>query len=92
MSDYFGKRGISISVEVFIMKIGQEKYLKHCYLVALDRCEQKMVDTLSIADITLKQFHRDFPQIDKLKIKSDNAGIYVLCFFYCFSFDCYVHF
>lgn len=73
MSDYFGKRGMTVSVEVFIFK-AFDSYFKQVYLVALDRCEQNSVETLCIADIVLQQFRFDYPQISELILKSDNAG------------------
>lgn len=73
MNEYFGKRGMSVSVEVFIFKVGGT-YLKQVYLVALDRCDQNSIETLSIADVTLEQFKIDHPNIVKLQLKSDNAG------------------
>lgn len=73
MNEYFGKRGMTISVEVFLFK-AFGTYFKQVYLVALDRCEQNAVETLCIADIVLEQFKKDFPQIVRLEVKTDNAG------------------
>lgn len=58
------------------MKKGDDEFLKQVYLVVLDRCEQSMLDTLSIADIVLAEFHKDYPNITGLRLKSDNAGTY----------------
>ncbi|CAH0546967.1 unnamed protein product [Brassicogethes aeneus] len=75
MTEYFGKRGFSLSVEVFLIK-NEEKWQKFVYFVALDRCEQELLDCLSIADIVLQQFSHDNPLIKQLHLKSDNAGCY----------------
>lgn len=75
MSEYFGKRGMSVSVEVFIMKLN-DLYSKVTYLVALDRCDQNAADSLSIADLVLSEFSKDFPNVVSLRIKTDNAGSY----------------
>lgn len=73
MVDYFGKRGMTVSVEVFIFK-SFETYHKQVYLVALDRSDQGALETLCIADIVLQQFKKDYPQIARLDLKTDNAG------------------
>lgn len=73
MNEYFGKRGMTVSVEVFILK-PFESYLKQVYLVALDVCDQGSLETLCIADAVLQQFSRDYPEVDRLEIKTDNAG------------------
>lgn len=73
MNEYFGKRGISISVDVFITK-SFTTYHKQVYLATLDRCDQDSCDTLCIADNVLTQFHKDNPHINEIELKSDNAG------------------
>lgn len=73
MAEYFGKRGMSVSVEVFISKV-LDSFIKSVYLVALNRCDQDTIDTLCIADVVLKKFSEDSPHTKKIKIKSDNAG------------------
>jgi hypothetical protein len=73
MSEYFGKRGMSVSVEVFISK-SFTSYQKQVYLVALDRCEQNTRETLCIADVVLKQFCDDNPHVKRIELKTDNAG------------------
>lgn len=42
----------------------------------MDKSEQDLKDTLTVADIVLKKFHEDCPQIKKVFMKSDNAGCY----------------
>lgn len=74
MMFYFGKRGISVEVNVFIMKIG-DVFHKKVYLVALEKTDQGMLDTLSIAKVVLDEFKLDYPHITAIRIKSDNAGI-----------------
>lgn len=81
MQEYFGKRGMTVSVEVFLSKLYMT-YHKQVYLVALDRCEQGTVDTLCIADKVIQQFSRDNPNITDLFLKSDNAGSVVFLNFH----------
>lgn len=73
MLEYFGKRGITVSVEVFLMK-QFESYQKQVYLVGIDRSDQGTLDTLCIADTVLEQFHKDNPHVTRVDLKSDNAG------------------
>lgn len=73
MIEYFGKRGMSVSVEVFISK-ALGSHLKLVYLVALDRCDQDALETLCIADVVAEQFKKDSPHTKQLWLKSDNAG------------------
>ena len=40
------------------------------------RFEQGIGDTLILADVVLEQFCEDFPLIDEVYVKSDNAGSY----------------
>lgn len=77
MSEYFGKRGMSVSVEVFITK-SLTDYQKQVYLVSLDRCDQGCIETLCIADKVLEKFRTDNPFVNKIFLKTDNAGIMTL--------------
>lgn len=74
MTEYFGKRGITVSIEVFLMKLSMS-YHKQIYLTAIDRSDQGTLDTLCIADVVLDQFSKDFPHINEIDIKTDNAGL-----------------
>lgn len=49
---------------------------KAVYLTAMDKAEQDLKDTLSIADVVLTKFREDCPQIKNVYIKTDNAGCY----------------
>ena len=48
--EYFGKKGLSLHVDVFLMKKNHMLH-KQVYFTALYCCDQGTVDTLSIADI-----------------------------------------
>lgn len=85
MSEYFGKRGMTVSVVVFLTKAIMS-YHKQVYLVALDKSDQGTVDTLCIADIVLEQFKKDSPHITSIDLKTDNAGT---TFFICVSLYVY---
>lgn len=79
MSEYFGKQGMTVSVEVFITKVFMS-YHKQVYLVALQKSDQGTLDTLCIADTVLEQFSKDSPHIKKIDLKTDNAGTIVFIY------------
>ena len=75
--DYFGKKGMSLAIDVFFMKGEAPGSLKkEVYFTVLERCDQNMASTLSVADHVLNKFSADYPYIKNLSIKSDNAGCY----------------
>ena len=76
MEQYFGKNGISVHIDVFLMN-RNDVWCKQVYLSVIDRCQQDLLDLLSLSEIVIEQFHEDFPNIDKIHCKSDNAGIYI---------------
>ena len=49
---------------------------KHVYFTVIQRCEQGISDTLILADVVLDQFCEDFPLVNEVYIKSDNADSY----------------
>ena len=53
--DYYGKKGISLHVDVFLMK-QQNLLKKHVYFTVIQRCEQGISDTLILANVVLDQF------------------------------------
>ena len=73
--EYFGKKGMSIHIDVFFRKQGED-LLKYVYLTCLFRCNQNSVDVLNIGDNVLCSFKVDCPMISKLFAKSDNASCY----------------
>ncbi len=44
------------------------------YILALTKASQTEIDTLSAGEIILKQFHVDYPHINKLHKRTDNAS------------------
>ena len=74
-NDYFGKKGMSLHVDIlFTSKDGELK--KHVYFTSLHRCDQDSKDVLSINEYVLKRFKQDAPDVTKVFTKSDNAGCY----------------
>ena len=73
--EYFGKKGMSLHVDVFFIYVNNE-LRKKVYFTALYRCDQGIADTLSLADIVLDKFKTDFTNVKKMYAKSDNASSY----------------
>ena len=74
--EYFGKKGMSLHVDVLLMKNENGELVKQTYFSALDRCSQDVVDTLCISENVIKRMKTDFPSLEYLYRKSDNAGCY----------------
>ena len=75
MKDYFGKKGMSLHVDLFVCH-AEGKLAKKVYFTGIYRCDQAMIDTLAIADAVLDEMKKDFPKVVELFAKSDNAGCY----------------
>ena len=73
--EYFGKKGMSMHIDVFFIKQNDE-LKKHVYFTNIYRCEQGVSSVISIADAVLDQFRQDEPEMSKLFAKSDNANCY----------------
>lgn len=73
--DYFGKKGMSMHVDVFFSKendaIGKQVYLSLIY-----RCQQGVASTLCISENVLREYQKNNPHIKQIFTKSDNAGAY----------------
>ena len=74
-SSYFGKKGVSLHADVFLMK-ENDIIKKKIYSTIFYRCDQDTKDSLSIADYVLKQFSKHFPSVNELFGKCDSAGCY----------------
>ena len=75
-SDYFGKKGMSVHIDVFFQQNEIGKLTKFVYFTVIFRCDQNMLSTLGVAEHVLLQYKVDNPRVAKLLIKSDNAGCY----------------
>ena len=75
--DYFGKKGMSVHIDVLLTKnMLLNELVKHVYYTVLYRCKQTLEDTLSITENVLDEFKKDQPEVTKMFMKSDNAGCY----------------
>lgn len=57
------------------MKVGDEWH-KAVYLASFYKAKQNISDVLAITEVVAEQFHKDYPHIKSLYVKSDNAGCY----------------
>ena len=73
--EYFGRKGMSLHVDVFFLK-KNIIFFKKLYLSSINQCNQGMIDTLSLGKAMPKQLKVDEPQIQKPFSKSGNASCY----------------
>ena len=72
---YFGKSGMSLHADVFVMK-SSTGWCKASYLTVFDKAEQDALDILGITEVVAEEFASNYPHIRYLYLKSDNAGCY----------------
>ena len=53
--EYFGKKGTSFHVDVFFF-VKNDQVTKQSYFTSIYRCDQSLVDVLSISDAVLDEF------------------------------------
>ena len=73
--DYFGKKGMSQHVDVIYLKQDNE-IKKYVYFTLLQKCEQNLAHTLSVAYFVCQQIKTDFPTVKNVYKKSDNTWCY----------------
>ena len=73
--EYFGKKGMSLHIDVFFRKYNDE-LLKYVYFTCIFRSQQSIIDVLNIGEHVIEKFKTDCPMILNLYTKSDNAGCY----------------
>ena len=64
--EYFGKKGMSLQVDVFFYKITNKDVVKFTCFTAIERCDQGLVDVLSISNVVLEEFTQDVPRVNML--------------------------
>ncbi|CAF3125343.1 unnamed protein product [Rotaria sp. Silwood2] len=72
---YFGKKGMSALVGSFVFYDTSMNLITRTYILCLTRCDQTEQATLSGGFLILKQFHDDYPHINTLVKRSDNASV-----------------
>ena len=73
--DYFGKKGMSQQVDVIYLKQDNE-VKKYVYFTLLQKCEQNLTYTLSVAYFSCQKIKADFPTVKNVYKKSDNTWCY----------------
>ncbi len=77
MKAWYGKRGMSMAGFVLVTRSNEEEALqKFTYVVFLDSCSQDTKSVMGLYDYVLQQVHRDFPKIERIYDKMDNAGCF----------------
>ena len=67
---------LSLHLDVFFYKSKNKDIVKFTYFTGIERCDQGLVDVLSISDVVLEEFKQDLPSVNMLFCKSDNANCY----------------
>ena len=49
---------------------------KNVYFTTVYRCDQGLIESLSIANLHLDKLHKDLPRVKDIYAESDNAGSY----------------
>jgi hypothetical protein len=77
-SDWFGKRGISLHIDVVFLKSDEHdgQLQKYTYLTVIDETKQDSVAVSACYQQVLKDVKVSFPTKKKVIIRSDNAGCY----------------
>ena len=75
-NEYFGKKGMSLRIDVLLQKQQTGTLQKDVYFTATYRSDQDVIDTLCVADHALEQIKKDYPSLEGFYCKSDNASCY----------------
>jgi len=76
MDEWFGKKGISLHVDVLFYMDTNHTLKKITYFTAIDRCLQDMSSVLCVFEHVIDQIKMDLPNLTTLYTRSDNAGCY----------------
>ncbi|CAF1498775.1 unnamed protein product [Adineta steineri] len=76
MDDWFGKKGISLHIDVLFYMDLNNNLKKITYFTALDRCLQDMSSVLCVFEHVIDQIKSDLPNLTTLYTRSGNAGCY----------------
>ena len=74
--EYFGKKGMSLHVDVLFQKDEDGQLRKDVYFTSVYRNDQDVVETLCVLDHVLAQMKTGYPNLEGLYRKSDNASCY----------------
>ena len=74
--EYFGKKGMTLLVDVIFFLDSNGDLQKNVYFTMVYRCDQDIIDSLSIANLLLDKLHKDLSTVKDLYANTDNAGSY----------------
>jgi len=72
--DWFGKKGISNHIDCVYSKDKTGQLKKVTYVTFIDNCTQDSYAVLCLYKHVLKQIIIDFPEVENIYDRSDNAG------------------
>ena len=76
-SEWFGKRGLSWHVSSVLLKDPDtDDVVVHTYVHLFDSCSQDWFTVVSVLEDLLEQLKKRHPQLQKVYLKSDEAGCY----------------
>lgn len=75
MTDYFGKRGMSLHMDI-IYYVSDGLLHKAIYATICHQAEQSLIDVLDVSKAVLEHFHKEHPEIDSIIGKNDRAKCY----------------
>jgi hypothetical protein len=76
-SEWFGKRGISIHVDVILTSNGTSRGIEnYAYVTAINEVKQNVVAVLSCFENVLKDIAENLKSKKRIILRSDNAGCY----------------
>ena len=52
--EYFGKRDMGLHADLFFYKTKNKDIVKFMYFTAIERCDQDLVDVISISDVVFE--------------------------------------
>ena len=73
--DYFGKKGMTLHVDV-IFRFENGEMKKYVYFTVMQRSDQDAEDVLALAKHILQKLKTDHPSVTTIYKKSDNASCY----------------
>ena len=74
--EYFGKKAVTLHVDVIFFLDSYGDLQKNVYFTTVYRCDQGIINSLSIANLLLVKLHKDLPRVKDRYAKSDKAGSY----------------
>ena len=72
--EYFRKKGMTLLVDIVFK--GKEESVKKVYFTTVYRCDQGIIDSLCLATTALDKMKEEFPNLEELYAKSDDASSY----------------